>query len=64
MIDKDKLLSEMAIERNDYVNDCNRRIAEENGKIKGADYMLNRIVDFLREQNCGAKMVEPQESEE
>ena len=56
MIDKDKLLREMAIERNDYVNDCNKRIAEENGKITGADYMLNRILDFLIELNCGAKM--------
>ena len=58
MIDKDKFLREMAIERNNYANDCNERIAKEYGKIDGADYMLNRILEVLREQNCGAEMTD------
>lgn len=36
----------------------NRRIAEEQGKIIGADYMLQRFIDVL------ATEVEPQESED
>ncbi|SCW70672.1 hypothetical protein SAMN05660484_02609, partial [Eubacterium ruminantium] len=43
---------------NDYARDCDRRIAEEQGKIIGADYMLQRFLDVLRTE------VEPQESEE
>ena len=54
---KDKLLKALAEDRNDYVRDCNRRIAEENGKIAGADYMLQRFLDILKTE------VEPQESE-
>ena len=37
--------------------DCNKRIARENGKIEGADYMLQRFLDILRSE------VDPQESE-
>lgn len=45
---KDKILKALAEDRNDYARDCNRRIAEENGKILGADYMLQRFLDILR----------------
>lgn len=55
---KDKILKALAVNRNDYVRDCNERIAEEQGKIIGADYMLQRFLDILRIE------VEPQESEE
>lgn len=45
---KDKIIKALAEDRNDYVMDCNRRIAEEQGKIIGADYMLQRFIDALR----------------
>lgn len=44
---KDKFFKLLAEERNSYVRDRNRRIAEENGKITGADYMLERFFDVL-----------------
>lgn len=53
---KDKIQKALAEDRNDYARDCNRRIAEENGKIIGADYMLQRFLDILRTE------VETQES--
>ena len=52
---KDKILKALAEDRNDYARDCDRRIAEEQGKIRGADYMLQRFLDVLRTE------VEPQE---
>lgn len=55
---KNKILKAIAEDRNDYTRDCNRRIAEEQGKIVGADYMLQRFLDVLRTE------VEPQESED
>jgi len=55
---KDKILKVIAEDRNDYAIDCNRRIAEEYGKIIGADYMLQRFLNVLRTE------VEPQESED
>ena len=54
---KDKILKLMAEERNNYARDCDRRIAKEEGKITGADYMLQRFLDVLGTE------VEPQESE-
>lgn len=45
---KDKILKMLAEARNDFSEDCNRRIAEEFGKIKGADYMLQRLLDVIR----------------
>lgn len=45
---KDKILKVIAEDRNDYARDCDRRIAEEQGKIIGADYMLHRFLDVLR----------------
>lgn len=55
---KDKILKALAEDRNDYARDCDRRIAEEHGKIIGADYMIQRFLDVLNTE------VEPQESEE
>ena len=55
---KDKILRSLAEDRNDYARDCNRRIAEENGKITGADYMLQRFLDILNTE------VEPKEKSE
>lgn len=55
---KDKILKVLAEDRNDYARDCQRRVTEENGKIKGADYMLQRFFDILETE------VEPQGSEE
>lgn len=48
---KDKILKALAEDRNDYARDCNRRIAEEQGKIIGADYMLQRFLDVLRTED-------------
>ena len=45
---EDKIFKLLAEDRNDFAVDCNRRIAEEFGKIKGADYMLQRLIDILR----------------
>lgn len=53
-----KILKAVAEDRNDYARECDRRIAKENGKIEGADYMIQRFLDVLRTE------VEPQESEE
>ena len=55
---KDKILKAIAEDRNDYARGCNARIEKENGKIAGADYMLQRFLDVLRTE------VDPQESEE
>lgn len=52
---KDKILIALVAERNAFATDCNRRIAEENGKITGADYMLHRFRDILHTE------IEPQE---
>lgn len=56
--ERDKILKALAEDRNYYARDCDRRIAEEQGKIKGADYMVQRFLDVLSTE------VEPQESEE
>lgn len=54
---RDKILKALVEDRNDYARDCDRRIAEEQGKIIGADYMLQRFLDVLKTE------VEPQDSE-
>ena len=54
---KYKILKALAEDRNNYAEDCNRRIAKENGRIEGADYMLQRFLDVLNTED------EPQESE-
>lgn len=40
---KDKILKALAEDRNDYAREIERRIAAEQGKITGADYMLQRL---------------------
>ena len=54
---KDKILKALAEDRNYYARECDRRIAKENGRIDGADYMLQRFLDILNTE------VDPQESE-
>lgn len=55
---RDKILKAIAEDRNNYARDCNERIAKEQGKIVGADYMLQRFLDVL------ATEVESQEEDE
>ena len=55
--EKDKIIQKLADERNSFARDCERRIATENGKIIGADYILQRFLDILKTE------IEPQESE-
>ena len=47
---KDKIFRTLAKNRNDYAQECERRIAVENGKITGADYMLQRFIDILNNE--------------
>jgi hypothetical protein len=54
---KDKILKALVEDRNDYARECEKRITSEQGKIMGADYMLQRFLDILRAE------VEPQEIE-
>lgn len=54
---KDKIFKALAEDRNDYARECERRIAAEQGKITGADYMIQRFFVVLNAE------VEPQESE-
>lgn len=56
---KDKILKALAEDRNDYARECGERIIAEQGKIVGADYMLQRFLDVLKTIE-----VEPQESED
>lgn len=46
---KDKILKMLTENRNDFAKKRNRRIAEEQGKIMGADYMLQRFLDIINE---------------
>lgn len=55
---KDKILKALAEDRNYYARECERRIVKEQGKIEGADYMLQRFLDILKPE------VESEESEE
>jgi len=55
---KDKIIKAIVEDRNYYARERERLIAEEQGKVIGADYMLQRFFDVLRTE------VEPQESEE
>ena len=45
---RDKILKAIAEDRNNYVRDCNTRVSKEDGKIIGAEYMLQRFFDILR----------------
>lgn len=55
---KDKILKALAEDRNYYARECESQIVKEQGKIMGADYMLQRFFDILKTE------VEPEESEE
>lgn len=55
--EKDKILKALAEDRNDFARDCERRTAIENGKVMGADYMMQRFLDILKTE------VEPSEPE-
>ena len=45
--EKDKILILLTEDRNDYARECERRITAEQGKIIGADYMIQRFLDIL-----------------
>lgn len=46
--EKDKILKALAEDRNDFARDCDRRTAIEDGKVMGADYMMQRFLDIFR----------------
>ena len=54
--EKDKILNLLTEDRNYYSRECERRITAEQGKIIGADYMVQRFLDIL------GTAVEPQEN--
>lgn len=45
--EKDEILKELSDARNYFMRTCQRRIAEENGKVEGADYMMERFREIL-----------------
>ena len=45
--EKDKIFKLLAEDKNEYARMCEREIATENGKITGADYMIQRFFDIL-----------------
>ncbi len=45
--EKNKLLELMGKERNSYAEQVNKEIDRLYGKIEGADYMLNRLLDNI-----------------
>lgn len=45
--EKNKLLNLMGKERNSYSEHINKEIERLYGKIEGADYMLNRLLDHF-----------------
>ena len=45
--EKDEILKELSDARNYFMRTCQRRIAEENGKAEGADYMMERFREIL-----------------
>lgn len=45
--EKDKLLDLMGKERNSYSEHINKEITRLYGKIEGADYILNRLLDYF-----------------
>ena len=48
--EKDKILKKLVNERNNFAKDCERRAAEENGKVIGADYMLQRFLECFNSE--------------
>lgn len=49
--EKNKLLELMGKERNSYSEQVNKEIDRLYGKIEGADYMLNRLLDYIHNDN-------------
>lgn len=49
--EKDKIKKAMVDERNSWARDCDRRTAEENGKVIGADYMLQRFLEIISDKD-------------
>ena len=49
--EKDKLLILMGKERNSYSEHINNEIERLYGKIEGADYLLSRLLDYIRNDN-------------
>ena len=45
--EKDKLLVLMGEERNSYCEHIKREVDRLYGKIEGADYILNRLLDYF-----------------
>ena len=45
--EKNKLLALMEKERNSYSEHIKNEITKLHGKIEGADYILNRLLDYL-----------------
>lgn len=54
---KDRICKALTEDRNFYARECENQIAEERGKIEGADYMLITVTKILKSE------VEPEESE-
>ena len=44
---KDEIIKELSDARNYYMRTCQKRIAEENGKVEGADYMMEIFREIL-----------------
>lgn len=44
---KDKIIKLLAEDRHAFTVGCNKRIAEECGKITGADYIFQSLLDIL-----------------
>lgn len=45
--EKDKIIKTLTDNLNDYTKDCDKKISQEYGKIMGADYMYQRLLDIL-----------------
>lgn len=55
-MDKNKeLLRLLGEERNRFAQDCNRSIERLYGKIEGADYMLTRLMETIKEEDTNEK---------
>ena len=48
---KDKIFKILAEDINNFARECERRITTEQGKIRGADYMLQRFLDILNTES-------------
>lgn len=58
MEENEKLLRLLGEERNRFVQDCNTSIERLYGKIEGADYMLTRLMERIKEDRDEPKKVE------